>query len=125
MLSGGSAFGLDAATGVMRFLGEKNVGYMTSAGVVPIVPAAILFDLAIGGRPDIRPDAACGYEAARQAKTGPIDEGSIGAGAGATVGKMHGAARAMKGGDRDRGADDTRRADRRRHRRRQRGRHRG
>jgi L-aminopeptidase/D-esterase-like protein len=98
VLSGGSAYGLDAATGVMRFLGEKGVGYMTSAGVVPIVPAAILFDLAVGGRPDIRPDASCGYEAARQAKTGPIEEGSIGAGAGATVGKLFGASRAMKGG---------------------------
>ncbi len=98
VLSGGSAFGLDAATGVMKFLGEKGVGYMTSAGVVPIVPAAILFDLAVGGRPDVRPDASCGYEAARQAKPGPVEEGSIGAGAGATVGKLLGATRAMKGG---------------------------
>jgi L-aminopeptidase/D-esterase-like protein len=98
VLAGGSAYGLDAAAGVMRFLGEKNVGYTTSAGVVPIVPAAILFDLAVGGRPDVRPDASCGYEAARQAKTGAVEEGSIGAGAGATVGKLHGAARAMKGG---------------------------
>jgi L-aminopeptidase/D-esterase-like protein len=98
VLSGGSAFGLDTAAGVMRFLGEKNVGYATSAGVVPIVPAAILFDLAVGNRPEIRPDASCGYEAARQAKAGPVEEGSVGAGAGATVGKLFGPTRAMKGG---------------------------
>jgi L-aminopeptidase/D-esterase-like protein len=98
VLAGGSAFGLDAASGVMRFLSEKGIGYETSAGVVPIVPAAILFDLAVGGRPDIRPDASCGYEAARQAKSGPVEEGSVGAGAGATVGKLLGVGRAMKGG---------------------------
>jgi L-aminopeptidase/D-esterase-like protein len=98
VLSGGSAFGLDAATGVMRLLAEKGLGYQTSAGAVPIVPAAILFDLAVGGRPDIRPDASCGYEAARQARAGPVEEGSVGAGAGATVGKLLGAGRAMKGG---------------------------
>jgi L-aminopeptidase/D-esterase-like protein len=65
---------------------------------VPIVPAAILFDLAVGGKPEIRPDASCGYEAARQARAGPVMEGSIGAGAGATVGKLLGVSRAMKGG---------------------------
>jgi L-aminopeptidase/D-esterase-like protein len=98
VLAGGSAFGLDAATGVMRFLAEKGLGYQTSAGAVPIVPAAILFDLAVGGRPDIRPDASCGYEAARQARPGVVEEGSVGAGAGATVGKLLGTGRAMKGG---------------------------
>jgi len=97
VLAGGSAFGLDAATGVMRFLSEQGVGYQTSAGPVPIVPAAILFDLGIGGDPEIRPDAACGYEAARHAGTA-VEEGSVGAGAGATVGKLLGRQRAMKGG---------------------------
>jgi L-aminopeptidase/D-esterase-like protein len=98
VLAGGSAFGLDTAGGVMRFLAEKKIGYETSAGVVPIVPAAILFDLGVGDRPDIRPDASCGYEAAKQARSGPIEEGSVGAGAGATVGKLLGVGRAMKGG---------------------------
>jgi L-aminopeptidase/D-esterase-like protein len=97
VFAGGSAFGLDAASGVMRFLAEKKIGYETSAGPVPIVPAAILFDLNVGGRPDIRPDAACGYEAARRATT-TFEEGSVGAGAGATVGKLLGPSRAMKGG---------------------------
>ena len=98
VLAGGSAFGLDSASGVMRFLEEKHVGFPTSAGPVPIVPAAILFDLNVGGRPDIRPTAACGYEAARSATANAVVEGSIGAGAGATVGKLAGAGRAMKGG---------------------------
>lgn len=97
VLAGGSAFGLDAASGVMRFLSEQGVGFRTSAGPVPIVPAAILFDLGVGGRPEIRPDAACGYEAARRAGT-TVEEGSVGAGAGATVGKLLGRQRAMKGG---------------------------
>jgi L-aminopeptidase/D-esterase-like protein len=98
VLSGGSAYGLDAASGVMQFLGEQGVGFATSAGPVPIVPAAILFDLNIGGHPEIRPDAACGYAAARNATAAAVEEGSIGAGAGATVGKLMGDARAMKGG---------------------------
>jgi L-aminopeptidase/D-esterase-like protein len=98
VLAGGSAFGLDAAGGVMRYLRERGVGFATSAGPVPIVPAAILFDLQVGGRPDIWPDAACGYAAASAATDGVVDEGSVGAGAGATVGKMAGSARAMKGG---------------------------
>jgi L-aminopeptidase/D-esterase-like protein len=97
VLSGGSAFGLDAAGGVMRFLAEKGIGYRTSAGPVPIVPAAIIFDLGVGGRPEIRPDADCGYNAAKSAGTSPM-EGSVGAGAGATIGKSMGAGRAMKGG---------------------------
>src|SRR5262245_31977848 len=97
-LAGGSAFGLDSATGVMRFLEEKRVGFQTSAGPVPIVPAAILFDLNVGSRRDIRPGADCGYQASRAATTDPVAEGSIGAGAGATVGKLAGYDRAMKGG---------------------------
>src|SRR5262245_50959462 len=97
VLSGGSAFGLDAAGGVMKFLEEKRVGFAIGNGVVPIVPAASLFDLSVGdGR--IRPTAECGYAAARAATTGPVAEGNVGAGAGATVGKMRGNATAMKGG---------------------------
>jgi L-aminopeptidase/D-esterase-like protein len=98
VLAGGSAFGLDAATGAMKYLEEQHLGYPVGASVVPIVPAAILFDLGVGGHPEIRPDASCGYRAASTASAGPIEEGSVGAGAGATVGKLAGAARAMKGG---------------------------
>jgi L-aminopeptidase/D-esterase-like protein len=97
LLSGGSAFGLDAASGVVRYLEEKGVGFAVRGGKVPIVPAAILFDLGIGDF-SIRPDAKAGYEAARSASTGPVAEGSVGAGAGATVGKTFGPATAMKGG---------------------------
>jgi L-aminopeptidase/D-esterase-like protein len=97
VLAGGSAFGLEAATGVVRFLEEKGIGFPVGVGRVPIVPAAILFDLAVGDW-TIRPDAAAGYEAARTASAGPVVEGSVGAGAGATVGKMFGMERAMKGG---------------------------
>jgi L-aminopeptidase/D-esterase-like protein len=97
LLSGGSAFGLAAADGVVKYLDEKHIGFPIAGGVVPIVPAAILFDLQIGdGR--IRPGADCGYAAARAAVAGPIPEGNVGAGAGATVGKMLGAGHAMKGG---------------------------
>jgi L-aminopeptidase/D-esterase-like protein len=92
VLAGGSAFGLDAAQGVVRYLDERGVGYKTSAGVVPIVPAAILFDLGFGGDPKIRPTADCGYRAATTASDGPVAEGNVGAGAGATVGKMGGIA---------------------------------
>lgn len=98
VLSGGSAFGLDARSGVMKYLDEKKIGYATGGGPVPIVPAAILYDLTIGGRPDVRPGADCGYKAAAAAKAGGVDEGNVGAGAGGTVGKMLGAGRAMKGG---------------------------
>jgi len=98
VLSGGSAFGLDAASGVMRYLSDRGVGFPTSSGPVPIVPAAILFDLGVGEDPTIRPDATCGYEAARAARAGSIEEGSVGAGAGATIGKLLGRGRAMKGG---------------------------
>jgi L-aminopeptidase/D-esterase-like protein len=90
VLSGGSAFGLDAAQGVVRYLEERNVGYKTAAGVVPIVPAAILFDLGFGGNAKVRPTADCGYKAATAATDGPVVEGNVGAGAGATVGKMGG-----------------------------------
>ena len=98
VLAGGSAFGLDAAGGVMKYLDEQHIGYPTPGGPVPIVPAAILYDLTIGSPATVRPDASCGYDAARHATSGPIEEGSVGAGAGATVGKLFGAGRAMKGG---------------------------
>jgi L-aminopeptidase/D-esterase-like protein len=87
-LAGGSAFGLDAATGVMRWLEEHKIGWPTAAGKVPIVPAAILYDLNVGSNPAIRPDASCGYKAAAAATSAPAEEGSVGAGAGATVGKF-------------------------------------
>jgi len=92
VLSGGSAFGLDAASGVVRWLDEHNIGWPTAAGKVPIVPAAILFDLPVGGNPKVRPSADCGYKAAAAATAGPVAEGSVGAGAGATVGKLGGSA---------------------------------
>jgi L-aminopeptidase/D-esterase-like protein len=98
VLSGGSAFGLDVSTGVVRYLEEQGIGFETRVARVPIVVQAILFGLGVGGSPDVRPDAACGYEAARTAATGTIAEGSVGAGAGATVGKLGGAGRAMRGG---------------------------
>jgi L-aminopeptidase/D-esterase-like protein len=98
VLAGGSAFGLDAASGVMRYLDERQIGFPTAYGPVPIVPAAILFDLGVGGKPGIRPDAGCGYAAAKDASDGPVRQGSLGAGAGATVGKLMGPERSMKGG---------------------------
>jgi L-aminopeptidase/D-esterase-like protein len=99
VLSGGSAYGLDAATGVVKYLEEHKTGWnVGAAGVVPIVPAAILFDLSFGGSPTIRPNADCGYRAASTASPGPVQEGNVGAGAGATVGKMGGGVGAMKGG---------------------------
>lgn len=98
LLSGGSAFGLDAATGVVRYLEEQGIGFDTGVAKVPIVPAAVLFDLTVGARPDVRPNAESGYRAARAARSGPVAEGNVGAGAGATVGKIAGSARAMKGG---------------------------
>jgi L-aminopeptidase/D-esterase-like protein len=98
VLSGGSAFGLDAASGAVRYLEERGFGFDVGVAKVPIVPSAILFDLGVGGRPEIRPGASCGYDAARAATDGPISEGSVGAGAGATVGKIRGRERAMKGG---------------------------
>jgi len=98
-LSGGSAFGLDTATGVMRFLDENGVGYHAGSAIVPIVPAAILIDLQIGDS-KIRPNADSGYAAAKAATSGKIAEGNVGAGAGATVGKYFFGpdSRPMKGG---------------------------
>jgi len=97
-LSGGSAFGLDAATGISRWLEEHGVGWDTRAAKVPIVPAASIYDLPVGGKPSIRPDATCGYKAAQAATSAPVTEGNVGAGAGAVVGSMGGADRAMKSG---------------------------
>jgi L-aminopeptidase/D-esterase-like protein len=99
VLAGGSAYGLDAAQGVVRYLEERQIGWTVgAAGVVPIVPAAILFDLGFGGDAKIRPDADCGYRAAQAASDGPVQEGNVGAGAGATLGKSAGRERSMKGG---------------------------
>lgn len=97
VLAGGSAFGLDAASGVMRYLEENGIGFDTGAGKVPIVPAAILFDLNIG-RGDVRPDADMGYRAAVSASSGIPAEGNVGAGTGASVGKIFGLKSAMKTG---------------------------
>ena len=97
MLSGGSAFGLDSAGGVMRYLKEKEIGYDTGVAKVPIVPAAILFDLNIGSA-DVWPDAEMGYQACQNASTDAPAQGSIGAGTGATVGKFLGIGQATKGG---------------------------
>jgi L-aminopeptidase/D-esterase-like protein len=96
-LAGGSAFGLEVATGVRKYLYERKIGFETRAGKVPIVPGAILFDLGVGNRPDIWPTADCGYRAATAAVSGPVEEGNVGAGAGATIGKTGGGG-AMKGG---------------------------
>ena len=98
MLTGGSAYGLDAAAGVMRWMEERGRGFAVPGGVVPIVPAAVIFDLVPLGRFDARPSAAMAYEACDSASPNNIAEGSIGAGSGATVGKIGGPARAMKGG---------------------------
>ena len=97
LLAGGSAFGLDAASGVMRYLEEKGIGFNTGVARVPIVPAAILYDLAIG-RAEVRPDAEMGYRAAASASAEAPAEGNAGAGTGATVGKIFGMKQAMKSG---------------------------
>ena len=97
VLSGGSAFGLDSASGVMRYLDEQGIGFRVGRAAVPIVPAAVLFDLAVG-EGAVRPDADCGYRAARSASRAAVAAGNVGAGAGATVGKARGLAHAMKGG---------------------------
>lgn len=96
LLAGGSAFGLDAAGGVMRYLEERGIGFPTRFAKVPIVPAAILYDLGVGDA-SIRPDVEAGYQACVNARSGNIDEGSVGAGAGATIGKI-GRGKPMKGG---------------------------
>ncbi len=97
VLSGGSAFGLDSAGGVVKYLEERGVGFDVGVARVPIVPAAILFDLAVG-RADVRPDAAMGYQACLNASTDRPAEGNVGAGCGATVGKILGLEQAMKSG---------------------------
>lgn len=97
VLTGGSAFGLDAAAGVVRYLEERGVGFDTGVAKVPIVPAAVIFDLSIG-RADVRPDAAMGYAACQAATDGPVAEGNVGAGMGATVGKILGPQWATKAG---------------------------
>ena len=96
-LSGGSAYGLSVADGVMRFLEEKGIGFRAGRNVVPIVPSAILFDLQMGDG-SIRPDKQAGYLAAKAASTDAVPQGNFGAGAGATVGKLLGPMRSMKGG---------------------------
>ena len=99
VLAGGSAYGLDAAQGVVRYLEEHKIGWSLGAtGVVPIVPAAVLLDLGFGGDPAIRPTSDCGYRAAEAATDRAVPEGNVGAGAGATLGKSSGRERAMKSG---------------------------
>ncbi len=97
LLSGGSAFGLDAAGGVMRFLEERGVGFRAGAAVVPIVPAAVLFDLLIGDS-RARPNAEAGFRACQAASSEPLGEGSVGAGTGAVVGRLYGRGLATKSG---------------------------
>ena len=97
LLTGGSAFGLGAADGVVRFLEEKGVGYYVRVARVPIVPAAVVFDLAVGD-PTARPDPRMGYEAAASARSEDFEQGSVGVGTGTTVGKVLGLEWAMKGG---------------------------
>lgn len=97
VLAGGSSFGLEAASGVRRFLERKGVGFTTGSGPVPLVPAAILYDLGIG-KPHVRPTREMGEKAAAAASGDPVLEGAVGAGAGATVGKLFGMDRAMKSG---------------------------
>jgi len=97
LLTGGSAFGLAAADGVMTWLEERGQGFDTGAARVPIVPAAVIYDLAVG-RADRRPDAAMGRAACDAAASGEVAEGQVGAGTGATVGKLRGMAHAMPGG---------------------------
>lgn len=96
LLTGGSSFGLDATGGVMRYLEEKGIGYQTEAARIPIVPSMVIYDLGLGD-PKARPDAAMAYEACRTASE-EVQEGSVGVGTGATVGKLLGIPRAMKGG---------------------------
>ena len=97
LLSGGSAFGLAAASGAQQWLEERRIGFETRHAYVPIVPAAILYDLGVG-KSDVRPDAAAGYAACDASATAPLATGSVGAGTGATVAKAFGIAGAVKGG---------------------------
>jgi L-aminopeptidase/D-esterase-like protein len=96
-LAGGSAFGLDAAGGVMKFLEERGRGFDVGITKVPIVPAAVIFDLGVGDY-RVRPDPQMGYKACVNARGDAVEEGSVGAGTGATVGKLFGVKRGMKGG---------------------------
>lgn len=98
MLTGGSAYGLDAAAGVMRWMEERGRGFPVGPGVVPLVPSAVVFDLTPFGRYDARPTPEMAWQACETARSSEIAEGSVGAGTGATVGKVSGAERAMKGG---------------------------
>ena len=90
VLAGGSAYGLDAATGVVKWLDERHVRHPVGTARVPIVPTAVLIDLWFGGDPRVRPGADCGYRGAQYASAAPVEEGNVGAGAGATVGKFLG-----------------------------------
>jgi L-aminopeptidase/D-esterase-like protein len=96
-LAGGSAFGLEAASGVRRYLAQKGIGFPTPAGPVPLVTAAILYDLGVA-KPGIHPNREMGEVAAAAANDGPVQEGAVGAGTGATVGKWFGPSRMMKSG---------------------------
>ena len=108
LLTGGSAYGLDAAGGVMRWLEERGHGFQVGPAIVPIVPAAVIFDLWVDDfskarreptkNPRIRPDAQAGYLACQAANSEPVQQGNVGAGAGATLGKLNGPDCAMKGG---------------------------
>lgn len=98
LLTGGSAYGLDAAAGVMQWMEERGRGFFIGGGVVPIVPAAVVFDLFPLGRFNARPTSDMAYRACAEARSHGIEEGSVGAGTGCTVGKILGHARAMKGG---------------------------
>lgn len=97
MLAGGSAFGLDAASGAMRYLAERDIGLKTTAGPVPIVASVILYDLNLGSK-DVYPDAGMGYASCRAASRARPAEGNVGVAAGASVGKLFGTALAMKSG---------------------------
>jgi L-aminopeptidase/D-esterase-like protein len=97
VLTGGSVFGLDSACGVVRYLEERGVGFDTGVARVPIVPAAVIFDLAVGDA-RTRPDSGMGYDACMHATSDAVEEGAVGAGAGATIGKMLGSEMALAGG---------------------------
>ena len=97
VLAGGSAYGLDSASGVMKYLEEKNIGFDVGVGKVPIVPGAVLFDMAVGD-PKSRPDFNMGYKAAFNASKLEASQGNVGCGTGAAVGKVKGMEYAMKGG---------------------------
>lgn len=97
LLTGGSGFGLDAVGGVMRYLEEQGIGFDVKITKIPRVPSAVIFDLTVGNCLR-RPDAKMGYQACLNATTGPVERGSVGVGTGATVGKLYGLKRAMKGG---------------------------